>query len=90
MMDFSNIIKLASFCMAGLLSLILVVFSIVQLIRVDDQQAVYFSLLSSITGIWLPSPTSLMTLTYTKTPTPIQVQTDTEQPESTISLEKIV
>jgi len=66
-MKLSNILKLTSFIMAGTLSLTIVLFSVIMLGLKNDsltesEKTVYFSLMSSIFGLWIPSPTSIVQL----------------------------
>lgn len=62
MISLSNGIKATAFAMSCLMSLIMVGFSIEQIIRLEDSESrqVYFSLLSAVVGIWIPSPSSLL------------------------------
>jgi len=58
-MDSENIMKLASFFMSIVLSLVLSVFCIVMIVR-NQNETLYISLLSSVVGLWMPSPFTII------------------------------
>lgn len=59
---FSNVIKLLSFLMAALLSLIVTALCCTQLIRSahDIDKTIYISMLSAVVSLWMPSPSTLL------------------------------
>ena len=68
-------IKLGGFIMAGVVSIAVIGLSITQLIRGVDT-SMYIGMLSTVFGIWMTSPTSLInsiSTTHTVTTTPATV-----------------
>lgn len=59
------ITQLTSLFIAASISLIVVILCVVKLCKEvnDIERTIYVSLLSSILGIWIPSPTSIITFT---------------------------
>lgn len=60
----SNVVKLAAFCMAALFSTVIVAFCCAKLLgKLDEgEKALYVSLMTTITSIWLPSPSAVMNI----------------------------
>ena len=62
-----NLLKLISFCMAALLSVGLACFCCAKLCtKLDEgEKAMYMSMLTSVVSIWIPSPTSMLSIRQT-------------------------
>lgn len=59
-----NLIKFASFCVTVLLSFGLAAFCCAKLCTKlgEGEKSMYMSMLTSVVSLWIPSPTSMMTL----------------------------
>lgn len=60
-----NLIKFASFCVTVLLSFGLAAFCCAKLctkLGEEGEKSMYMSMLTSVVSLWIPSPTSMMTL----------------------------